>query len=286
MKKFLLLLIVSHAAYAQDSVVKKIDELNKTLSNAGSPACGKCSTASSASKIPKPDFESERQPLTDVNPAEVIESISSYSHANGYNYSVIEKTGAPAGFNFYNYGPNKIVPKIHPDSNRQWSFNAENWARQDIYISVMDQPNDTNSQIQNSYLYFFPRKNIPSIKRDGDRFIITLPTGEKAYFNAKTKEALDEGALRENGPISKGGRIADPPKVSYQGTGVLIRADSRGTEPRKGGFAMVTKSGKSCKVPKSELWPDQRDSSLYHFKFSSDAELNSYLIKKCKFGLD
>ncbi|MNL85323.1 hypothetical protein D3C87_2135970 [compost metagenome] len=61
-----------------------------------------------------------------------------------------------------------------------------------------------------------------------------------------------------------------------------------GDEPRRAvgdRNVTITKQGKKCVVPKKELWPDQRESSAFHFKYFSDKDFDNYLQRRCKFGL-
>ena len=194
-----------------------------------------------------------------------------------------------AGFSFDNVGPNAMVP-IHSTDfgsgpDREFNFNFRNRARQDIYLAVTDTPNEYLSQRMESYFYFFPRKNLPAIEAIGTgagaELKVTLPTGEEVVFNRNTFEIL-RGALQETAPIDLG-----PDRFSrkfaglrYTGTGVVIRVDKRGADPRLGTIATVTFGRKTCKIPSSLLFNQRQDSDV-EFLFSDDREVSALLNRKC-----
>lgn len=202
-----------------------------------------------------------------------------------YDSCIFEGDSSEGKFKLRNMGPNKIVSKGEYRI-REWSFEYEAGARQDIGISISDSPNATVSHTQESYIMLFPRKTLPHIRVEGNRQIVTLPTGETVTYNAQTREVIG-GAFSEDGPMTGGGKILAPAKVSYRGNGVMVRVDRRGEEPRllANGTATVTKQGKSCKVPVRDLWPNQAQNSPVHFKYFSDSDFDSYLKRKCGFGL-
>nr|BFD60020.1 hypothetical protein CKG001_21270 [Bdellovibrio sp. CKG001] len=203
-------------------------------------------------------------------------------------YDSCTSQGDPAEskFKLFNRGPNRIVPSKAENRDRIWTFEYEGGARQDLGFYISDSPNSTLSHIQETYMMVFPRKTLPHIRVEGNRQIVTLPTGETVTFNAQTREVIG-GVMSEDGPITKGGTKLDPPKVTYRGSGVVVRVDARGDEPRlqKNGTATISKQGRTCKVPTKDLWPDQRQSSAAHFKYFSDSDFDTYLKSKCGFGL-
>ncbi|WP_413288120.1 hypothetical protein [Bdellovibrio sp. HCB337] len=156
---------------------------------------------------------------------------------------------------------------------REWQFDFAGQARQDLGFSISDANDEHVSQSKETYMMVFPRRYLPSIRIEGDQQVVTLATGEKVTFDAKTKRIV-------------GGALTN--EKSYTGTGVAIRVDSTGEEPRLGNRSVtITKNGKPCKskvVPRN-LWPDQADNSMLHFKYPSDAEFDKFLQKTCGFSM-
>ena len=211
--------------------------------------------------------------------------------------------GKIVGFEFSNHGGNRILPHRYDiDKNllftRDFQFRFDDRARQDIHLFVSDWAPSRDkqfrlSEIVNSAIYFFPRNYIPAIASSGERFIVTLPTGEKVEFDAKTHEVV--GGVFSEAPVDlqsdKAARKV--PGVAYIGKGVIVRVDSRGTDPRLGTMATVTTGSPAsdcekgmgcdqCRVPTKELWNQK---GAVRFKFSTDEELDRYLISRCGFGI-
>lgn len=238
---------------------------------------------STFSARPSADGAVIRPPTRTVNPYGIRPTRC--RTVGSYDSCTFEGDTSEGKFKIRNQGPNKVVSAGEYRS-REWSFEYEAGARQDIGISISDSPNSTISQTQESYIMLFPRKTLPHIRVEGNKQIVTLPTGETVTYNAQTREVIG-GAFSEDGPMTSGGRNLSPAKVSYRGNGVMVRVDRRGEEPRllANGTATVTKQGKSCKVPVRDLWPNQAQNSPVHFKYFSDSDFDSYLQKKCGFGL-
>jgi hypothetical protein len=193
------------------------------------------------------------------------------------NYDVCIYDGeVTAGkFRFANKGPNKIVGSAAEGRMRDWMFNFEGKNRQDISFTVSDSVDGRESHSQESHMMLFPRKYLPNIRIEGAKQIVTLPTGETVTYDAATK-VITDGVLTEK-PLGQG-----PGSVSYNGNGLLLRIDGK-QDPRHsrhGSMAIISKGGKTCRVPAKNLWPDQSDSSALHFKFSSDEAFNQFLKTK------
>jgi hypothetical protein len=145
----------------------------------------------------------------------------------------------------------------------------------------------------NTLMHFFPRNYLPAIVNAGNRNLVTLPTGEEVEFDAKTHEIIG-GALSEAPVDLNPDRAARQfPSIDYRGKGVIVRANARGTDPRIGTTATITTgtpaqtcdSGincRQCQIPSRELW-DQ--TGAVRFKFSTDQDLDRFLIVRCGFGL-
>lgn len=169
-------------------------------------------------------------------------------------------------------GQFRLNNKTHSPLPREWQFDFAAQARQDLGISISDYNDNHYSQSKFTYMMVFPRRYIPAIRTEGDKQIVTLPTGETVTYDTKTKKVL-------------GGVLTDA--KTYTGSNVMIKVDATGKEPRLGrGLATISKNGKSCKVPLKSLWPDQSDSSLLHFKFPTDQEFDNFLkSQKCGFSV-
>ena len=215
------------------------------------------------------------------------------SNGGPYQVSLQESTGAVIGFSFFNEGANRIVPRksvpgMGPD--RTFGFHFQSRARQNIFFSITDAPNEYLSQLMESYFYLFPRKVLPAIEwtsgpEQGSVIRVTLPTGETLDVSGETRELIG-GAFEETAPIDlQPDRFKRKfARVRYQGSGVLLRVDKRGGDPRLGTMATITKGTQTCKVPSSLLF-NQDEHSEVEFLFPTDSEFHQFLIKKCGFGL-
>jgi hypothetical protein len=209
--------------------------------------------------------------------------------------------GMIVGFDFSNRGGNRILPeRYNIDKNlfftRDFQFRFDDRARQDIYLSVTDWAASRDrqfrlSELMNTVMHFFPRKYVPAIAVAGGRSIVTLPTGEQVEFDAETHEVVG-GAFAEApvdlNPDRAKRRFA---AVDYVGTGLVVRADARGSDPRLGASATIAVSEpgcagegckKVCRVASTELW-DQK--GAVRFKFATDEEFDRYLQSRCGFGI-
>ena len=223
------------------------------------------------------------------------------SHA-GWDYRK-NRQGQIVGFEFSNRGGNRILPQRYDAQKnlfftRDFQFHFDDRARQDIYLFVSDwAPSGDKqfrlSEIMNSIMLFFPRHYLPAIHSSGTRYIVTLPTGEQVEFHATTREVLS-GVFSETGvDLSPNKRIRKFPGIDYVGKGLVVRADSRGTDPRIGNRATISTKApiadcekgaacNQCQVPSQELW---HQSGPVRFKFSTDQEFDRYLLSRCGFGI-
>lgn len=247
-------------------------------------------------------------------------SSSGYSKTFGYQYSkgrgYKTRTGKTRALNLSNEGINSIIPSgcaKDADDNRcqasrDFNFHYLDQARQNIELTVTDVPTDWTSHMMGSMFYFFPRIVIPHAEFSDDKsqIIVTLPTNEKVYFDTKTKEIV--GGVLEEGPIDLGPvRFSRKfPNIRYKGTGIVLRINARGSEPRFGQFNNTQISGDfgntggrgvliykydkntdeiiSCYGKKINFWP-QKDTSPIPFIMYSDEKFNTYLKQNCSFSL-
>lgn len=213
------------------------------------------------------------------------------------------RQGQVVGFEFSNHGGNRILPpRRDPLRNqlfaRDFQFRFDERARQDIHLLVADWAPSRDrsfrlSEIMNTVLLFFPRIFLPAIVYSEPRNIVTLPTGEEVEFDPATHQIIG-GVLSER-PVDLNPDRAERsyPGVEYHGTGVVIRANARGTDPRIGTTARITRANgpqgcntgadcSRCEVPAKDLW-DQ--SGAARFRFATDEEFDRFLAVRCGFGL-
>lgn len=151
-------------------------------------------------------------PIIDrVSPVMAGDQVMRSSPFGDFTITESETTGHILGFSFNNIGPNRIIPvpatDIGTGPDREYHFRFQSRARQDIYFSVTDTPDEYLSNRMESYLYLFPRHNIPAIElvdggAKGQELKVTLPNGEEIVFDAKTKEIL-RGVFREKAPLDQ-----------------------------------------------------------------------------------
>ena len=221
---------------------------------------------------------------------------------SGWRYRITRR-GEIVGFEFSNYGGNRILPPRRDASKNQFytrdfQFRFDERARQDIHLMVSDWVPSRDrvfrlSEIMNSLMLFFPRKFLPAIVNIGERNIVNLPTGEAIEFDASTHE-IRGGVFSEAAvDVNPDGGTRKFPGIEYRGKGVLLRVDARGKDPRIATIATITVGTppencnggiacNRCQVPSKELW---YQTGAERFKFSSDAEFEQFLIARCGFGL-
>jgi hypothetical protein len=207
------------------------------------------------------------------------------------------------GFEFSNSGGNRILPQRRDISKNQlytrdFQFRFDDRARQDVHLSVTDWVASRDkqfrlSELMNSVMLFFPRNYLPAVVTVGDRNIVTLPTGEEVEFDAHTHEVsggvFSEAAVDLNPDKS----LRQFPAIRYTGSGVMVRADARGSDPRLGNMATITTGSpppdcvqgeacKRCEVAAKEIWAQ---SGAARFRFAHDDYFHNYLLSRCAFGL-
>jgi hypothetical protein len=207
--------------------------------------------------------------------------------------------GQIVGFELSNRGGNHILRERHDVGKnkhftRDFQFRFDDRARQDIHFSVTDWVPSRDkqfrlSELMNSVVLFFPRLFVPAIAAVGAKSVVTLPTGEKVEFDGKTGEIV--GGVLAEAPVA----LSAPrfPAVEYVGTGVTVRANARGNDPRIATVATITTASpdpncakgqrcNQCQVPAAELWEQK---GAVRFKFATDEEFDRYLRARCSFGL-
>jgi hypothetical protein len=232
----------------------------------------------------------------------LMERASHASNQAGWQYRK-DRQSQIVGFEFSNRGGNRILPPRYDIGKnllftRDFQFRFDDRARQDIQLFISDWAPSRDkqfrlSELMNSVLHFFPRNYLPAILGSNGRYVVTLPTGEQVEFDAKTREILG-GVFSETAVDLNPDRAARKfPGVSYAGTGVVVRANARGTDPRIGSIATITTGTplpdcdkgtacNQCQVPSKELW---HQNGAVRFKFSTDQEFDRYLLSRCGFGI-
>lgn len=176
-------------------------------------------------------------------------------------------------------GPNTIAgDPIDPNEvvERRWEFVNEDHSRRDTFIWITDDAGSGYlSQLMESMIVLVPRKMKPELEVVGDEIHVTLTTGEKVIYDKETK-------LIKGGVLSEGKVDLNPDRfkrkfapVSYSGSGISIRINKRGKDPRIYGEAVITHGSKTCKMPAQKLWENAE------FRFADDAKLIQFLNQKC-----
>lgn len=237
----------------------------------------------------EPELNGEAYDRDEPRPFDFEYSTARTSPDGSFDYKFLKDKNSSElrndGFALSNAGPNNIAgDAIDPreKTERQWTFHSEDDSKRETYLWITDDPGSGYlSDLMETIMVIVPRKMKQKVEVKGDDLHVTLTTGEKVIFDKKTKTikagALGEGRLDTN-PNKQQRKNAS---VQYKGTGISIRVDTRGKDPRLQGQATVTQNGKSCKVPVSVLW-NQED-----FRYSDDAKLIQVLNGKCgnKFSL-
>lgn len=219
------------------------------------------------------------------------------------NLSYSRQDAMPEGqfesFDISNDGKNSIVSV--EESGREFEFNFDEHARQNISLMVTDTPTAYVSHSMHSHFMFFPRKVLPYAEHTNDGIEVTLPTGETMVFK---KSGELKGGVFDEGPVDTGPdrfkrSYAD---LKYRGKGILLRANARGQMPQQGQFESTKidmefgirfsadvlilngTTGQRCRRPKTDFWPSG-DVSPILFKFPTDEAFDAYLKLHCKFGI-
>ena len=208
---------------------------------------------------------------------------TSRSNPGGWDYTFIsdKKDGLrETGFRVANAGPNPIAgTPIDPSEKveREWRFVSTDNSKRETYLWITDDAGSGYlSQLMESVILIVPRKMKPIIESKNGDMHVTLTTGEKVIYDGETK-MIKAGVLKEGkvdlNPNRFNRKFAP---LTYSGTGISIRVDKRGGDPRLvTGNAVITQNGRSCQVRASELWVEE------DFRYSDDSKLVNFLNKKC-----
>lgn len=239
----------------------------------------------------EPVSEGEAFDREEVRPGEFVYSTSRRGKDPAWDDTFVQMKGEAelryTGFQFSNIGPNAIAGNpLDPAEmvERRWGIVNEDGSRQETYLWITDDAGSGYlSQLMETIMVIVPRKMKPSVETVGDELHMTLTTGEKVIYDKQTK-IIKGGVLKEGKVDLNPDRFKRKfAPVAYEGTGISIRIDKRGEDPRLYGVnATITQGAKTCKVPVQELWTSKTD-----FKFADDGKLMEFLNRKCanKFAL-
>lgn len=254
------------------NVVETVNTVNKTISNVNNQE--DC--------LP----EQEGTPFDRDDPRPIVFDYTTNKPGPDPSYDltyIADKTEGvrPTGYQMSMVGPNEIAgPPIDPSekTERQWKFVNDDGSKRETYIWVTDDAGSGYlSQLMESVILIVPRKMKPTVEAVGDELHVTLTTGEKVIYDKATR--LIKGGVLKEGKIDlnpdRFKRKFAP--ITYSGTGISIRVDKRGEDPRLiPGNATITQNGKTCQVPARQLWNDT------DVKFTDDKALVDFLNSKCK----
>lgn len=190
--------------------------------------------------------------------------------------------------------------------NKEATFVLLDWPVKEIYNpqgKVIERSTSTDLRMTN-YM-FFPRKVVPSAARRDDKIYMTLVTGEKVIFDAKTGKVIG-GAFEEKEKVNvetrpREKRFYPPASFNYRGEGMWLEAPvTNDKDYRKPGSLIPLKSvvngvESKCNMPSEELYeynwgyrlPQGSEGWLnsgwtcYKFKFETDQALYEAVKKKC-----
>lgn len=187
------------------------------------------------------------------------------------------------GFSFQNHGPNEIVTTSMTGFDyayRDFSFITEDKSKRDTYLWVSDYAGTGSvSDFFESIIVFLPRENQMHIEETDSDLLVTLTTGEELLFSKKHK-TIKSGVIKE-GPLdynpSRSAR--KHAQLTYSGKGLMIRVDSRGSDPRLGTTAQIVKEELPvCKIPSKTFWTQD---GFPKFRFVSDEDAFAVISEHC-----
>ena len=168
-----------------------------------------------------------------------------------------------AGYGFKSKSRHPFTSEVkspYPRGNvaRSIDMISRHEALNETYLHIVDSAGGPDSHDPKSVIYLFPRVMIPQVTESSNQVELTLPTGEKAYFDAGTG-ALTSGVLEE-GPLDRNPnhRNRRPPNVRYTGNFVSLRLTHSYDDPTtSAGTAFVMQKNNICKLPRNTLFSKQ-----------------------------
>lgn len=188
------------------------------------------------------------------------------------------------GFSFTNHGPNDIVPTEPNDTfeypTRDFFFVSDDGAKRDTYLWITDYVGSgRTSDYFETMLVFLPRLGQMHVEEKEENLNVTLTTGEEMVVFKKYK-TLNGGVMTE-GPVdlNPNRALRSHAQISYSGKGIMLRSDTKGSDPRLAPFVYVYKKGlPACKIPGPTFWTQD---GFPKFKFVNDEDAYAVIKEKC-----
>lgn len=187
------------------------------------------------------------------------------------------------GFSLQNLGPNEIVTTT-PDGfdypHRNFSFVSTDKSRRDTYLWLTDYNGSGRvSDFFETMLVFLPRENLMHIEENGENLFVTLTTGEEVVFS-KTDKTIKSGVLAEATMDMNPDRdLRKHAQIKYSGKGLMIRSDSRGSDPTQVKNVQIIKGNlPPCTIPAKIFWSRE---DFPKFQFLTDEEAYTEISKYC-----
>ena len=187
------------------------------------------------------------------------------------------------GYTIQNMGPNDIIP-TEPTSidfpSREFFFVTDDNAKRDTYLWITDYVGSgATADYFETVMVFLPRVSQQSMQEVGDEIHANLATGEEVVFFKKYKTllrgVLSEGALDFNPDRTKRSHA----QISYFGKGIIIRSDTKGSDPRLARRVKIIKNNlPTCELPGSLFWTQV---DFPKFKFVNDEDALKLIGQKC-----
>lgn len=211
---------------------------------------------------------------------------SNNQHSLVYNsqFGVDEKENRYwRGFSFYNVGPNDIVttePRGLENAFREYFFISDDHSQRDSYLWVTDyNGSGRTSDYLETILFFLPRKNQMHIEEVADRLIVTLTSGEEVILASKNRTIISGILSEEPVDLNPDRSQRKQPRIHYKGKGLVIRSDSRGSDPRLSSSVQILKKGLApCKLPGKVFWTQE---GFPKFKYVTDEEAYRVIEENC-----
>lgn len=188
------------------------------------------------------------------------------------------------GFSFTNHGPNDIIPTEPNDTfeypTRDFFFVTDDGAKRDTYLWITDYVGSgRTSDYFESMLVFLPRLGQMHVEEKEQNLHVTLTTGEEMVVFKKYK-TLNGGVMTELPvDLNPDRALRNHAQISYSGKGIMLRSDTKGSDPRLAPFVNVYKKGlPACKIPGPTFWTQD---GFPKFKFVNDEDAYAVIAEKC-----
>ena len=236
----------------------------------------------------------------------VVSGYSINSDKLGQSYSYIEDGIESSSDEMAPMYPARDYAMDFEGRGKDGSFSIVDSPIKEVYQNKKLKERYLSTNLRITEYSFFPRNNVPSIKKRDDKLIMKLTTGEDIVVNSKTgriisgvaQEAAPKNQI-ENRPNDK--RIYPDSDFSYQGEGLYIesRILPNKDEKKPGSLvsvkAIVEGKKQECKLKSEDIWQYDYGSylpkedkdylssewSCTRFKFEKDEDLYTLIKKTC-----